>query len=331
MALRVESRWLQMRDGARIAIDLAFPTAVPAEASLDSVLIPAREWRSVRRGRAGRLGVPRGPLADLVGAFVEAGLAVVAFDVRGSGASDGAWRMPWSGEELADGREVVDWMLRQSWSNGRVATAGRGYGATTALLIARAHEAVGAAALADVSADLYADLAFPGGVRNEATLHRWSDRLAALDDNRPPGWPGVLAAAGRWLGRGVRPVDEDRGGAELARIVRARHNARLRAMADDVEARDDPFGEARIAIGEVGLGGERGPGGSARIAGPVSGESARSGVPGSAGSARIGLPRSGGSLRIGVWGTWSDGASAAAALRLWSGWPSVREAHLGLG
>src|SRR4249920_1423385 len=50
MALRLESLWLQMRDGARIAIDLVLPTAVPAEASLGSVLIPAREWLSVDGG-----------------------------------------------------------------------------------------------------------------------------------------------------------------------------------------------------------------------------------------------------------------------------------------
>jgi predicted acyl esterase len=202
MALRLESLWLQMRDGARIAVDLVLPTAVPAEASLGSVLIPAREWRSVGGGGLGperaeslsQQRVPPGPESTLVEAFVSAGLAVVVCDVRGTGASDGSWLMPWSEDEIADGAEVVDWMLRQHWSNGRLATAGSRYGAAWALLIAGAHHGVRAVAAAAIDADLYADVAFPGGLRNAAALDRWSARLAASDANRPPGWPAFLGA-----------------------------------------------------------------------------------------------------------------------------------------
>ena len=316
MALRIESRWLQMRDGARIAIDLLLPTAFPAEASLGSVLIPAREWRSIGGGArtatawsVGRQRVPRGPESALVEAFVGKGLAVVAFDVRGTGASDGSWRRPWSEDEIADGAEVVAWMLRQPWSNGRIATAGSRYGATAALLIAGAHPGVRAVAGLAIDADLYADVAFPGGLRNGAALDRWSHRLAALDANRPPGWPSLLGPLAPWLGRGVRSVNEAQGRAELRRIVRARHNARFGALLRGVEARDDPIadadaGDEPVPVDRVGMG---------VTAESVAGALAASGAV------------------VGLWAGWPDGASAAASLRLWSTLPAVREVTIGAG
>ncbi len=51
--------------------------------------------------------------------FLAAGYAVVSIDVRGTGASFGRWRAPWTPEERTDSREVVDWASRQPWSNGQ--------------------------------------------------------------------------------------------------------------------------------------------------------------------------------------------------------------------
>lgn len=52
--------------------------------------------------------------------FLAAGYAVVAVDVRGTGASFGAWKAPWTQEERADSREVLDWVVSQPWSNQQV-------------------------------------------------------------------------------------------------------------------------------------------------------------------------------------------------------------------
>jgi predicted acyl esterase len=131
--------------------------------------------------------------------------------------------------------------------------------------------------------------------------------LAALDRDRPPGWPRPVAALGRLLGGGVRPVDEDQRGAELARIVNARRNARFGDLAAGIEARDDALGEARIPIGEVGLGES-----DARI------RSVRKRGRGAAAGPGVA-----------IWATWGDGGGAAAALRLWAARPAVREVHLG--
>lgn len=58
--------------------------------------------------------------------FLAAGYAVVSIDVRGTGASFGRWRAPWTPEERADSREVVDWISHQPWSNGQARAHHRG-------------------------------------------------------------------------------------------------------------------------------------------------------------------------------------------------------------
>ena len=52
--------------------------------------------------------------------FLAAGYAVAVVDVRGTGASFGQWRAPWQPEERTDSREVIDWIVRQPWSNQQV-------------------------------------------------------------------------------------------------------------------------------------------------------------------------------------------------------------------
>jgi X-Pro dipeptidyl-peptidase (S15 family) len=53
--------------------------------------------------------------------LLAAGYAVVAVDVRGTGASFGQWRAPWQPEECADSVQVVDWIISQPWSSQQVA------------------------------------------------------------------------------------------------------------------------------------------------------------------------------------------------------------------
>lgn len=40
-----------------------------------------------------------------------------------AGASYGQWRMPWAPAEREDSIEVIDWITKQSWSNGQVCLA----------------------------------------------------------------------------------------------------------------------------------------------------------------------------------------------------------------
>jgi len=122
-----------MRDGVRIAVDLLLPKDLPAGASIPALLNLTRYWRA-REGEGPR---------DYQRFFVSHGYAMVLVDVSGTGASFGVWRGPWSPDEIKDGGEIVNWIVAQPWSNGKVGAIGTSYeGATAQLLAVPNHPAV---------------------------------------------------------------------------------------------------------------------------------------------------------------------------------------------
>ena len=66
--------------------------------------------------------------------FVPRGYAVVLQDVRGRYKSAGTWRP--IQDDGADGADLLKWIAEQSWSNGKVATAGTSYAGATQHAIA---------------------------------------------------------------------------------------------------------------------------------------------------------------------------------------------------
>ena len=57
--------------------------------------------------------------------YAERGYVVVANDVRGRYASEGTWRL--IADDPEDGYDVVEWIARQDWSDGKVGTFGTSY------------------------------------------------------------------------------------------------------------------------------------------------------------------------------------------------------------
>ena len=57
--------------------------------------------------------------------YAERGYVVVANDVRGRYASEGTWRL--IADDPQDGFDVVEWIARQEWSDGKVGTFGTSY------------------------------------------------------------------------------------------------------------------------------------------------------------------------------------------------------------
>ena len=180
------SLYLPMRDGTRIAIDVWLPSRV--QGPLPTVLHQTRYFRSVDYHRVARLmGLPE--LLDSAGStrrrFVDAGYAWVDVDARGSGASTGFRVGPWHRDEVDDGVEVVDWIVRQSFSNGTVGATGVSYAGTAAEMLATCgHPAVKAVAPRFSVFDIYADVAFPGGLHLAWFTAAWSRFNQLLDANR---------------------------------------------------------------------------------------------------------------------------------------------------
>jgi putative CocE/NonD family hydrolase len=115
-----------MPDGVRLALDLYLPAGPDGRplASPHPVLLTRTPYNKAGAEPEARW-------------FAAHGYAVVANDVRGRYASEGAWRMIL--DDPADGREVAAWIVKQPWSSGKIGTFGTSYvgGTQHALAIAR--------------------------------------------------------------------------------------------------------------------------------------------------------------------------------------------------
>jgi len=68
--------------------------------------------------------------------FAQAGIVGVRVDISGHGESDGDFDDEYSPRELAQGVEVIEWISRQSWSNGRIGMMGISWGGFNGMQIA---------------------------------------------------------------------------------------------------------------------------------------------------------------------------------------------------
>lgn len=179
-----QSRYLTMRDGVRLAIDVHLPAGAARPAP--TIVHQTRYFRSMDIPR--RLSGLRRFLDGHFKTrqrFLEAGYAWVDVCVRGSGASFGSRPFPWAPDEVADGAEVLDWITRQPWSDGTAGATGISYGGTASeFLLTTGHPALKAVAPRFSLFDVYGEVAFPGGVHLSWFTENWGRFNRALDDNR---------------------------------------------------------------------------------------------------------------------------------------------------
>ena len=221
------SVYLEMDDGVRIAVQVRAPAPL-APGSAGAIIELTRYWR-------GAVGFP--PAYPVLQA-VRRGMAWVTVDERGTGASFGTWPGPLTDRSLADFAAVVDWVVSQPWSNGRVAATGVSYAGWAAhLLAADAHPALVAVAPISAPFDLYDDAVRPGGLLSRGFLESWSDLVWELDRGRWP-LPGPV--------REILPVENDIGGV-LVDSALAEHQANpdVFVAVSPAEFRDETTGLGR--------------------------------------------------------------------------------------
>lgn len=252
------SQYLVMRDGARIAIDVCLPRGLEPGARIPTIVRQTRYFRRFGVNRALRPVLSPATLdpmnAPMRALFTSRGYAWVDVDVRGSGASFGERPSPWYREgEVKDGAEIADFVVRQPWSNGRIGSTGVSYEGTTAELIGTLrHPAVRAVAPRFALFDVFADVAFPGGLHNAYFTDAWERANAALDRNEPGDMIGLIYALRARGTASPRVVEPSTLAHRLAGIVeRPRSQAALRALFQwalrGVAAVDDDEGERVLA------------------------------------------------------------------------------------
>lgn len=184
---RPRSLYLEMRDGVRLAADIHVPEGPRPADGFAAVLVFTPYYRRFRLAADAPAEVEPSPnIAAYRDMFVPRGYALVAVDVRGTGASFG-WRDSFrSPVEREDHAEVVAWVAAQDWCDGRLGATGISYlGAAADVAAASGHPALKAIAPISAVWDSYSDHFYPGGIRLSDLIDGYGRLMQALDqDNR---------------------------------------------------------------------------------------------------------------------------------------------------
>lgn len=125
--------------------------------------------------------------------FLCEGYAVVGLNIRGTGCSGGDFDY-FEPRQAEDGREAIEFLTKQAWSNGRLAMVGKSYPGITQLFVAgqpgpdnpltvdvdesqeapQTPEGLVAIVPGHVFGDLYRDVPYPGGIMNVTFAAGWS-------------------------------------------------------------------------------------------------------------------------------------------------------------
>ena len=252
---RNSSRYLTMRDGTRLAADVWLPADLRADEQAPALLKTTRYWRAPATGPLYRVLVSLGretvPNLSEASFWNERGYALVLVDARGSGASFGQRPVEWSDAEVADTGEVIDWIARQPWSNGRVGAYGVSYSGNTAeLSTVPNHPALRAVAPLYSDFDPQFHLAMPGGVCNQGFIEAWNGANQALDANDVCALEQKTGLACWWFKLavpGVKPVERSL----LAEAVASHRTLDLADALRQVDYRDDGLEGSGVTIGDL--------------------------------------------------------------------------------
>jgi uncharacterized protein len=188
--IREMTFYVPMDDGIRLAVNVYLPKKLKKGEKLPTVLYQTRYWRAVGFKWPFKWFmkmVPSTPNFDPLD-FVRYGYALVTVDVRGSGASEGH-KMLTSADmrEVLDGKNILDWIIAQDWSDGKVGSTGVSYiGNTSLYLLYNQHPAVKAIAPTYSLWDLYDDVSAPGGLYFHQFLSGYGDFCEGLDQGVLP-------------------------------------------------------------------------------------------------------------------------------------------------
>ena len=173
--------YVPTKDGTRLAVDVYLPEGGRDGARYPALLELTRYWRARENPRTGK---PMPSLSRLDRHLLANGYALVKVDVRGTGASFGSRQSEYGTQEVRDGKDVVDWVVLQSWCSGAVGAYGTSYTGTTAeMLAAVGHPAVKAVIPGWSDFDTYRSPARPYGLYAKSLIDQWGKMVGWLDQN----------------------------------------------------------------------------------------------------------------------------------------------------
>ncbi len=251
--IKTTSFYLTMRDGEKIAVTLHLPKDLKKGEKLPTVFHQTRYWRSLELRWP--VSVFNTRFFDMYNKIIKQLVlnryAVVNIDVRGTGASFGRQTNPFPKEQTKDGDEIMDWIVKQDWSDSNVALLGASYtGMAAEFLLADKHPNIKAVMSLYTGMDFYDEMIFPGGIYNQYFVKAFGEMCAALDKDNF----NLSTRTKNFIIKGVTPVQKN--GRKLLRQAVKEHaaNFNIYEQTNQINYRDDaPLDKSIQSIDELSL------------------------------------------------------------------------------
>jgi putative CocE/NonD family hydrolase len=174
------AEYASVRDGTRLAVTRYVPADGPQQSRFPTLLwyLPGhRESIDLKTGEI-RSAMSRADLEF----FTSRGYVVAIAEMRGSGASFGTRILDRGPQIGRDGKDLVDWIARQPWSDGRVGMIGASYQGFSQYAAAAERPAALRAIFPEIAGfDDYTSMFYPGGILNIA-LSQFASASIVRDD-----------------------------------------------------------------------------------------------------------------------------------------------------
>ncbi|TMK83967.1 MAG: CocE/NonD family hydrolase, partial [Actinobacteria bacterium] len=167
------------RDGTSIAVSVRMPKPFVKGRRYPAILDMSGYVGGSSAGPTipGELIGPSAPLAEddrQLTDYYNRHYVTVHASIRGTGCSSGEFDL-FSHVSALDGYDVIEWMARQPWSNGKVGLEGHSYSGITGFLIGATRPPhLVAMTVSGLIDDIYRQQAYPGGVSNDGFPLLWT-------------------------------------------------------------------------------------------------------------------------------------------------------------
>jgi uncharacterized protein len=217
---RLTSQYVSVRDGTKLAVDVHLPGTAESGETFPAILILTPYYRrfALREGHRSDIDecVTVAFYRDM---FVPRGYALVAVDVRGSGASFGARDGFRSPAERLDHHDIADWVSKQAWCSGDIGATGISYpGAASDFLASTAHPSVKAVAPMFAVWDTWWNHLYPGGILLTCVTKNYGTLAESLDQDKRDLIPPYAYFKDDDLA-GPAPVDDDADASQLRQAL----------------------------------------------------------------------------------------------------------------
>ena len=202
----IQSTYVRMRDGVRLAVDYYRPTGGPARRAFPVVFMYTPYKRATLNPETGEVRdlTTSDPVARMLLAH---GYAMAYADMRGTGASSG-WLLDFMPEIWEDGKELVDWIAAQPWCDGNVGMMGASYlGWSQTATASRRPAALKCIMPTVIPLEGYTGEIYPGGIYLQGFMQLWSSKMFPSQRSYFDPEKGLIPA---------RPAQDEDGDGDLA-------------------------------------------------------------------------------------------------------------------